>query len=59
MDSLSETELVLNRVFEQTPEVLNTTADEGKDIIKQVIKHFLFFVTDHTKNEAIRPFTYI
>ena len=51
LDSLSETELVLNRVFEQTPEVLDTTADDGKDIIKQD-NHQLKYDWDQVKSQA-------
>lgn len=51
LDSLPEMELVLNTVLEQTPEVLNTTADDGKDIIKQD-NHQLKYDWDQVKNQA-------
>ena len=50
-ESLSEAELVINEVFEQCPELLNTTGEEGKDIIKQD-NHQLKYDWDQVKNQA-------
>ena len=51
VDSLPEIELVIDRVFEQTPELLNTTGDEGKDVITQD-NHQLKYDWDQVKNQA-------
>lgn len=50
-ESLSETELTINEVFEQCPDLLNTTGEEGKDIIKQD-NHQLKYDWDQVKNQA-------